>query len=154
VRFCEDHWKALQVELERRGLKGLVPDSGTAAALKMDDQLKKEEVTPENFDPLMGAHWGITANVMQTLSQANPQAGLYLMAGDVEEDPVEGYGTAYAGRTWPRCPLCYLNLAHEVSCTDPRCKLPKETGYDWMVERAAEDQLATARRLGLADEPS
>jgi hypothetical protein len=75
---------------------------------------------------------------------------LYLMMADGPEDPVEGYGDAYAGRTWPRCPLCYLGLAHEVSCTDERCELPKVNGYDWMIDRAADDAAERWRQIGNA----
>lgn len=151
MRFCMSHWNALRAAIELRGLSGLVPQGGMAATVKQADQLQRREVTRENFDPLMSAHWAIAGNVMTSLSSAgmNP---LYLMSSS-PEDAVEGYA-GYEGRTWPRCPLCYINLAHEVSCTDDDCRLPKQNGYDWMIDRAADDALDEARQFKLAPEAS
>jgi hypothetical protein len=97
----------------------------------------------------MASHWAIVTNALRILSDAglNP---LYLMAGGPEDAvDVSKAGASYAGRTWPRCPLCYLNLAHELSCTHQKCGLDKERGYDWMIARAAEESLEKAREFGL-----
>ena len=42
-----------------------------------------------------------------------------------------------------------LGIAHEISCTDRRCKLPRVDGYVWMLDRAANDVLAKAKSLRL-----
>ena len=148
MKFCQDHWDLLRKRIDDRGLSHLVAKSGEVAVSQMQQQILEREVTKESFDPLMSAHWAIASNVMQMLDSAgmNP---LYLMsAGD--EDKVDArYGPKYEGRTWPRCPLCYINLAHEVSCTDARCRMPKENGYDWMLDRAADEALTHARELKL-----
>jgi hypothetical protein len=148
VRFCEDHWERLRVAIEDRGLAHLIAPDGAVAAEQMADQLKRaaageEPGTAVNYDPLMAAHWAIANNVMTQLGSNS----LYLMGGG-PEDPVTGHGPKYDGRTWPRCPLCYINLAHEVSCTDPACTLDKEHGYDWMIARAADDQAEHVAQLG------
>jgi hypothetical protein len=65
-----------------------------------------------------------------------------------EEEPCELPGGE--GRTWPKCSLCYLNLAHELTCTG--CDLPKINGFDYMLDRAADDSLAQAKKLGLMEE--
>ena len=113
------------------------------AIRQMGEQIQEAKETRETFDPLMSAHWAIAGNVMKFISGAgmNP---LYLMS-DGDEDKVDArYGPNYEGRSWPRCPLCYISLAHEVSCTDPKCTMPKVNGYDWMLETAADEALAHA----------
>lgn len=147
MKFCQDHWDALRAKIEERGLAGLVAPSGVIAAEQQKDQFERalsgeQEATPANFDPLMSAHWAIASNAMSTISP------LYLMA-DGDEDPVEGFGQKGEGRTWPRCPLCYLNLAHELTCKDARCTLDEKRGYDWMLDRAADEAKDKAVELGL-----
>lgn len=139
MRFCQAHWDALREKIDEKGLSSLVSESGEEIARRTVRELEEGEHTIDNYDPLMAAHWAIANNVMGIIADAgmNP---LYLLSGG-PEDPVEGYDKKYLGRTWPRCPLCYINLAHEVSCKDPRCQLPKENGYDWMLERAAQEQV-------------
>src|SRR4051794_14247103 len=126
----------------------LIAPSGLIAAEQMKAQLESAgDVTPVSFDPLQGAFWAILNNAGNMLSDWGPGTALYVMT-DGEEDPIEGK-PGYEGRTWPRCAVCYLNLAHEITCTNPRCKLDKKAGYDWMLPRAADDQLDKARELGL-----
>lgn len=148
MKFCEHHWSQLRARIDDRGLTHLIAKNGRVAVEQMAQQLQERDVTKETFDPLMSAHWAIAGNVNEFLASAgmNP---LYLLGGG-EEDKVDArYGPKYEGRTWPRCPLCYINLAHEVSCTDPKCRLPKEGGYDWMLDRAADESLQRARELKL-----
>lgn len=149
MQSCQKHWDALRKALEDRGLDKLVPQGGEEAASRQLDQLQSARVTRDNFDPLMGAFWAIAGNCSERISRAggNP---LYLLA-DGPEDPVDvGVYPTAAGRTWPKCPLCYVSMVHELTCDGGACKLPKVDGYDWMIERAAEEQLEKARALKLA----
>lgn len=156
MRFCQDHWDALRQRISDRGLDHLVARGGAAAGRQMKDQLESGEVALRNFDPLMSAHWAIANNVMDVVSRAGGSP-LYLMsADDVPEDPVDPVMIARArtrglevesGLTWPRCPLCYLNLAHKLTCSDRRCILDIEHGYDWMLDRAADDAKQKAGEL-------
>lgn len=154
MRFCQDHWDRLRQAIHKRGLGSLIAPTGETAVAQMAAELEAGEgPTPTTFDPLMSAHWAIANNVMETMQRAGANP-LYLMASDeTSQDPVDPaiYGAEHDGRTWPRCPLCYLGLAHEVSCNDPRCKLPKIDGYAWMIDRAADDALEKARELGLRE---
>lgn len=153
MKFCQDHWDALRQRIDDRGLTHLIAKDGKVAAEQMAQQIQERDVTKDTFNPLMSAHWAIAGNAMQMLQRAgvNP---LYLMSGG-DEDKVDGrYGAAYEGRTWPRCPLCYINLAHEVTCTNPLCFMPKVNGYDWMLDQAADDALGQARDLKLVGPPS
>ena len=106
----------------------------------------------------MGAFWAIGSNTMQVLG---PSA-LYLLGGpDAPQDPIDfteyANGEAVRNRlallgkplTWPRCGLCYAGLAHELTCSEEGCSLPKVDGHAWMLDRAADDALAEAKRLGL-----
>jgi hypothetical protein len=149
MKFCQDHWDRLRAAIADRGLDGLVARGGAAAAANVVSEIK-EGSNPENFDPLMGAHWAIASNAMEFIKRAggNP---LYLMF-DGLEDPVTGYAAEYEGRTWPRCPLCYINLVHEVSCKGGSCTLPKVGGYDWMIVRAADDMRDVWRKMTADDE--
>lgn len=149
MRFCQDHWDRMRAAIAERDLNSLIAPDGKTAAMQLVQQAETGDVTPTDFDPLMHAHWAIVNNVFSQMDQAGASP-LYLMAGhETPEDPVntEAYGMEFDGRTWPRCPLCYLNLAHELSCKDARCTLDQERGYDWMIERAADDQAARAREL-------
>lgn len=151
MQICEAHWVAMRQAIEDRGLSSLVAKDGRTAIGQLEQQLQQGADSRETFDPLMSVHWVCVNNAMRFLDGAgmNP---LYLLGGG-PEDPVEGYA-GYEGRTWPRCPICYLNLAHEVSCRHEKCELDKERGYDWMIERAASDALDKAREYGLAPKAS
>lgn len=150
MQFCEDHWSRLREAIEKRGMTDLVAVGGRRAAARTQRELEQGEVTLATFDPLMSAHWAIASNALGMLRQAgHPEMALYLM-GAGPDDPVdpEVYPEAN-GRTWPRCPLCYLGLAHELTCDgDPtRCKLPKVDGYAWMIDRAADEADETWKKL-------
>lgn len=145
MRFCDDHWARLREAITAQGLDDLIAPTGERAAANIRAELEGEPPTLRTFDPLMGAHWAIVNNVSATIGHAT----LYLLGADeLPEDPVdpEVYPAA-GGRTWPRCPLCYLNLAHELTCTDPSCLLDRVAGYDVWIERAAADMRAEADRL-------
>jgi hypothetical protein len=143
------HWEQLRKAIDDRGLTPFTAKDGKVAVAQLAKQVQENRAGKDTFDPLMGAHWAIAGNAMRFLEGAgvNP---LYLMAGG-PEDPVDvsKAGEKYAGRTWPRCPLCYLNLAHELTCTHVKCGLDKERGYDWMIDRASDEALAQARQFGL-----
>jgi len=146
MQFCLDHWNLLKQRIDDRGLTHLIAKDGHVAAEQAATQIQEAGVTAQTFDPLMSAQWAISGNVMDFLHRSgmNP---LYLMSGG-EEDKCDGtYGPQYEGRPWPRCPLCYINFAHEVSCKDLECTLDKVRGYDWMLDRAADDALKQAREL-------
>lgn len=117
----------------------LVATSGEAAAKNTLDELKNN-TTLDNFDPLMSMHWNICSNVMEKLGQS----ALYLLSGG-PEDPIDlaripdpATRERYTGRTWPRCPLCYINIAHEFQCADPACTLSRVDGYDVAIEWSAD----------------
>lgn len=136
MQFCDTHWTNLRTAIDARGLSALVAETGQDAMVKTMRQFEGED-TIDSFEPVLMAHTNIAANAMGTISRAggNP---LYLLATG-PEDPVEGQ----PGRTWPRCPICYLGLAHEISCDgNTGCKLPRKDGYAWMIDRAADDALA------------
>lgn len=151
MQFCSAHWAALRKAIDDRGLTPFVPKDGASAVQQMTTQLREGGESKQTFDPLMAAHWAIVNNVMGFIDRTG-NSPLYLMTGG-PEDPVEGY-PGFEGRTWSRCPLCYINLAHEISCTEQKCQLDKKAGYDWMIERAAEDSLTRAREFGLVGTPS
>lgn len=155
MKFCDNHWGLLRRQISAKGIDHLVAQNGQSAARMMKDQLETEEVTIKNFDPLMSAYWAICSNVLESLTRAGSQASIgYLMSHpDDPEDQIDivmrvrlkqaGINT----ETWPRCPLCYLNLAHAATCTDRKCVLDRERGYDWMLERAADDAKRKADEL-------
>lgn len=160
MNMCQDHWDRLREKITERGLAHLVAKDGATAAAQVADQLRRGDDTPTvtNFDPLMGAFWAIGSNVMNMLGPSS----LYLLASrDAPEEPIDfgQYRNGEATRarmamlgispTWPRCGLCYAGLAHELTCAEEGCTLPKVDGYAWMLDRAADDALAEARRLGL-----
>lgn len=161
MNFCQDHWTRLREKIEERGLGHLIARDGETAAAQMADQLKRneEDPTPVNFEPLLGAWGAIGSNVAQAIGPG----ALYVLVGgmDAPQDLIEfkryPNGVAVQNRlalaglppTWPRCGLCYLGLAHELTCTEPRCTLPKVDGYAFYLDRAADDARSKAEELGL-----
>jgi hypothetical protein len=145
--ICQDHWDRLRADIEERGLSHLVAPSGVIAAEQMKAQLESGGDSPTSFDPLQAAFWAILTNAGRMLEDWGPGTALYVMT-DGDEDPIEDR-PGYEGRTWPRCAICYLSLAHEITCTEPRCTLPKVNGYDWMLDKAADGSLERAKELGL-----
>lgn len=141
MRFCQRHWDLMRAAVEARGMTPLVSQGGASAAEKMVDELKAGS-TLDNFDPLMAMHWNIATNLMEKLGQS----ALYLMGGpDAPEDPIDvtrlksaALILKYRGKTWPRCPICYANIAHEFTCTDKRCTLARVGGYDMSIEWSAD----------------
>ena len=147
MRFCEDHWTSLRAALDERGLTNLIAESGEAATTKLRRALEGED-SIDSYEPLEEAIYAIVANVAATI-EACGNDPFYLMTTGPEHS-VEGCD-GFEDRTWPRCPVCYLNLVHEVSCDGDRtkCNLPRTTGYDWMITRAAEDTLEHWENLRL-----
>lgn len=94
----------------------------------------------------MGAMFAISNNAADLVKSMGGNA-LYVMVRGAEEAPVGIPG--YEGRTWSYCPLCHINLAHEIFCKVPACPLDKERGYDDWINRAADDQVEAAKELGL-----
>lgn len=141
MRFCQRHWDLMRAAVESRGLSPLVAHGGKAAMENLVDELERGSTT-DNFDPLMAMHWNIATNLMEKLGQS----ALYLLGGpEAPEDPIDVERLAsaalkdkYRGKTWPRCPLCYANIAHEFSCTDKRCSLAKVDGWDACIDWSAD----------------
>lgn len=129
--MCEKHWKALRDAIIARDLEHLLPPDGEVAMNMMADQLEKGGITPVNYEPMAGAFFGISSNVMTMLANngVNP---MVLMTADA---PDEG------------CVLCYANRLHAESCNDERCVLDKENGFDWMIDRAADDAKQKAEQF-------
>ena len=138
----------LRAAIEARGLMDLVAPNGETAVAQLKHQLESEGSTPTNYDPLMSAMFAISGNAADLVKSMGGNA-LYVMVRTAEEEAsVEGF-PGYEGRTWPYCPLCHINLAHEILCADPACPLDKERGYDDWINRAADDQVKAAKELGL-----
>lgn len=143
MEFCDTHWNGLRDLIEEAGLRDLIPEEGVTAGEMFADAVNTGRDTPVNFDPLGFAHWSIVSKTLETLERAGGN-GMYLLS-DGPEDPVAGH----PGRTWPKCPVCYLNVAHEISCRDTRCTLDKQRGYDFFLVKAAATALERAKELGL-----
>lgn len=142
MKFCQRHWDMMKAAVEARGMTPLVAQGGKSAVENLVDELAHGPTT-DNFDPLMAMHWNIATNLMDKLG---PSAG-YLMFGgsDAPEDPIDisqltdpELQEKYRGKTWPRCPICYANIAHEFSCRETRCMLTRENGYDICIEWSAD----------------
>lgn len=147
MKFCEDHWSKLRAAIEACGLTPLVAQGGKSMAAKLAEQVEAGTETIDNYDPLMGSFFAICGNVFEYLSASGTNP-LYLMQTG-PEDPVDvaRAGEKYAGRTWAKCPMCYINLAHELTCSDEKCTLDKEKGYDWMIDKAADEAKEKVGRL-------
>lgn len=122
MRFCMDHWNGLRAALDVRGLSALIPDNGEKAAAALADQVQTRTVNLDNFDPLMAAHMAIVSNL------------------------VTWFGPVVL--VHPGCPICEANKAHALQCRDETCTLVDPTAYDWMLVRAADEQVSTWKSIG------
>lgn len=84
MKFCQPHWDELRKAVDDRGLSHLVAGDGQKAFEAMARELEGRP-EPGDWDPLMAAHWAITAHALEC-------GGLYLMGEDEQ-------GNQY-------CPLC------------------------------------------------
>lgn len=150
MKICEDHWLQMRAAVDARGLTPFVAKDGPTAVAQMLKDLEHGESRRDTFDPLMSVHWACVNNAMIIMDGMAPGLSLYQIQSG-PEDPVDASlaGEKFAGRTWPRCPICYLNLAHEINCRGGACRLDKEHGYDYFIDRAADDALQQAREYGL-----
>ena len=105
MQFCQPHWDMMRAEIEKLGIADWVASDGETAAKQLVDQVKRDETTPVNYDPLMAAHNAIFGRVLQGL-------GLVVMNAD--------YG----------CPICDLNSRRDedgfCTCDHPDC--PNQRG--------------------------
>lgn len=136
MKFCQPHWDALREAIEARGLAALVADGGEAAAKNLASELT-DGSTLDNFDPLMSAHFAIWNNAMSLATeryQADPMA---LMMNHPDHPEWE-------------CPICFLNwlhAEHDRLCTQEGCNYPKGETYEWMIDRAADEQVEAWREM-------
>jgi hypothetical protein len=141
MKFCQSHWDKLRAAIEARGLTEFVSKGGEAAAELVKRQLMEaQEPLPAGgratFDPLMNAMFAIVNNAMESTP-----AGLQIMLPN--EDGSD------------RCPLCYINgERHKAAQSDPAgaerwARADDVAFYDEWVDRAADEQLARAKELGL-----
>lgn len=147
MNFCQEHWDMLKAAIEQRGLSDLIAPDGETAVAQLKSQIETEEPSPTNYDPLMTAMFAISGNAMDAV-EAQGGSPIYFLDGGSPEQKIEN-APGYEGRTWPRCPLCHLNLAHEIFCRVPGCTMDKERAYDHWIDRAADDQVEAAKELGL-----
>ena len=130
MRFCQPHWDSLRAAIDERGLASLVAESGEQAAKNIAREVE-EGSTLDNYDPLMAAHFAIWNNAMTVAQRTYVADPLAMMV----DDP--------AHPEW-QCPVCYLNWLHEehdAHCTTAECDYPKGERYEWMIDRAADDQV-------------
>jgi hypothetical protein len=123
MKFCADHWGKLEAAICARGLRQFVASSGQEAIHRMATELADDSKEKERstFEPLIAAHFCIIGNVLNVV-------GLAVMAPNGSD----------------KCPLCFIQTEHDAHCKATDC-IPYET---W-IDRAADDQLARAKELGL-----
>lgn len=102
-------------------LRAAIVDRGLGAFVAKSGEAVVDRLVADGFEPLMGAHNAIVSNGLNA-------AGLELMRPN--DDGSE------------RCPLCFLIAA----CP---CARGAACPYRTWITRAADDQLAEAKRLGL-----
>jgi len=127
MKFCMIHWDRLKTEIQNLGMEPLMAKTGEDVMAKMVQEVEVGQTTKTTFDPLMGAHNAI-------LSRALDIAGLNLMMQN--EDGTD------------RCPLCYLQQQHDLSCKEEGCT----HSFEPWIGFAAKDMLAEAKSLGLMSE--
>lgn len=134
MKMCTAHWEQLKEGIKKRGLWPLVATSGEEGAKRLQTSLeaaqKGTDAPKEAFDPLMGAHNAIWGNSLRVL-------GLGLMTPDEQGNE--------------RCPICSIKTA--CGCKDPVCWTQQVDQPGGWLDRAADDMLDAAKKLGLPVEP-
>lgn len=144
MNVCDRHWQMLRDGVDAKGMGDLVTDQAIIAAKRTALTVEQGKDTLASFDPLLFAFFNLGSNGMHMISAAGANP-LYLMT-EGPEDPIEG--PKGEGRTWPKCVVCYMSIAHEITCDgDPRCTLDLVDGYDWMVDKAVEAAEAKWKEL-------
>lgn len=145
MKICEEHWGSLREAVEERGLGAWIAEDVHEVAEQMMRVAKAGHMTLRSFEPLLSANFAIFNNATRIIEEGGGDP-LYLMSAGPEE-PVRLEGAE--GRTWPRCPICYLSLAHELTCPpdNPHCRLDHVDGYDWMIAKAADEQVDVLQEL-------
>lgn len=100
MQMCQPHWDLLRGEVIAQGIGDWIASSGAMAAAQLADQIKRDENTKVNYDPLMACHSMLMSRVAEGL-------GLMVFAAD--------FG----------CPICYLNERRTpegaCACGEPDC---------------------------------
>lgn len=136
MQFCQPHWDDLREAIRKVGLEAWVSESGEAVARAIADQIETGNVTIDNFDPLMDAHFAIASNVASECHrQGDPGLVMILI-------------------TEPICPLCLANLMCSIdrpmNTDDIRLALAagKVSGeYDEWLDSAAQSELDRWRKM-------
>jgi hypothetical protein len=125
MKFCASHWEKLREAIKARGLWEFVAQDGDEVVRRVIDGLTAEKDARSNFEPLMGAHNAIVSNAMSNV-------GIELLVQN--EDGSD------------KCPICFLQNLHDTNCKDKDCP---GVFFDRWIEHAADDQLDTAKKIGL-----
>jgi hypothetical protein len=72
MKFCQPHWERLKAEIKSHGVADFIAKDGHEAMAQVVGELKGEEKTRRNYDPLMAANMMIWNRAIQC-------GGLYLM---------------------------------------------------------------------------
>lgn len=141
MSICQSHWDKLREAIIKAGLGSFISENGEQAARNMQRSMS-EGTNIDNYDSLMSAYFGILNNTSRIVEGIGGSP-LYVMT-DGPEDPIDikvSPNMAKATeKVWPRCGICYLNLIHKYSCDG--CDLPKENGFDWMIEAVTKEEVS------------
>lgn len=129
LTFCADHWARLRAALDARGLSAFIATSGADAVRKMAAD-PTEVPAAQAFDPLVGCSVHIIGYLLEIMAKAMGPDGVSALL-------------ASGG-----CVLCLINEAHQHGCQDDDCTLDKVHGYDWTIDRSADDAFAAAVKHG------
>jgi len=146
--MCQSHWDKLREKIEAAGLNSLVAENGEEAAAKMARSFEEQETTFDNFEPLQYAMFMLVNNCYDVVNGTGASPLYFLTEGP--DDPVDDKEFPKAkgkNLVWPRgCPLCYINLAHELSCSG--CLRPQVGGFDEWLDFAVRDTVKKWKELG------
>lgn len=119
MKFCQPHWDALRAAVESRGLGHLIAANGRDALARTVAELEGRD-EPDDFDPLMSAHWMIAGRATDVL-------GLAIFTGDY-------------------CPVCELLKVTPPPPEGHRYA----TNEAYFIDGPADAVLAEAQARGLA----
>jgi hypothetical protein len=93
MKWCQAHWDALREGVKARRMWRFVPQSGEEA---FDNTVLELQGHGSTFDPLSGAMWQLTNQVMENIGKSEGPGGVVAAFGDPQ---------------W--CPMCEVQASYD-----------------------------------------
>lgn len=113
MKWCQPHWDILRDGIKARGMWRFVPQSGEEVCENTVLELQGHGAT---FDPLSGAMWQLTNQVMENIGKSEGPSAVLSAFGDPD---------------W--CPMCEVQKSYEW-WDDPERNAEQKSRPEWALD--------------------